>query len=298
VVAGDPPSLQPYLGLNFVGGGTFGGDALTATDVAGVVPQAHWNNLTGFTFDPALTPLTLVDADGADTAVTLTATAAEVWYTGTRVVADADGALMQGFVNATTSLEPVLFTLNNVPAGPYNLLVYGAGFDFNANYYQAYSVTGAADYPTYHGRAERGLDYIANPGYRRMVNQTPGSADNGNYVQFDNVNPAPDGSLTISVTWEPPDPALSNGHSPAINAIQLVRVLPVMARPTLSVSWQGQVLTLSWPASAAGFVLESSAALGAGGTWSSVPGVPNPIAGAGSTTVNATGSGAYFRLRK
>jgi len=54
-----------------------------------------------------------------------------------------------------------------------------------------------------------------------------------------------------------------------------------------------------WPASAAGFVLESTPTLGSTPTWSLVAGSPNPIPGAGSTDINtSSGSGAFYRLRK
>jgi len=300
VGSGVPSNLQPYLGLNFVGGGTFGGDALSNVDVAGVVMQENWNNLNGFAFDPVATPITLVDASGVNTPVTLTATATEVWYTGTRAVGDADGALLQGFINAQALTDPVIFTLNNVPTATYNVLVYSIGFDFTPNYFQGYSVTGSGAYPTYHGKAETGLNFINNPAFRRMVNQTPGSADTGNYVQFDNVSPAADGSLVVSVTWEPADPGISNGHQPAINAIQLIKVLPITQQPTLGATKGAQAgtLTISWPASAAGFRLESSAALGSQASWTTVSGSPNPITGAGSLNVTISGNTQFYRLRQ
>jgi hypothetical protein len=300
VGSGVPSNLQPYLGLNFVGGGTFGGDALSTVDVAGVVQQENWNNLNGFAFDPVATPIPLVDAAGVSAPVTLTATAMEVWYTGTRAVGDADGALMQGFINAQALTDPVIFTLSNVPAGTYNVLVYSTGFDFTPNYFQGYSITGNGAYPTFHGKAETGLNFINNPAYRRMVNQTPGNADTGNYVQFDNVSPATDGSLVISVSWEPADPGISNGHQPAINAIQLVKVLPVTQQPTLGAAKGAQAgtLTISWPASAAGFLLESSSALGSQASWTTVSGSPNPIAGAGSLNITISGNTQFYRLHK
>ena len=42
----------------------------------------------------------------------------------------------------------------------------------SANYFQAYSVTGAGSYPTYHGKAETGLNYVNNPAFRRMTTTT------------------------------------------------------------------------------------------------------------------------------
>ncbi|MEO7678122.1 MAG: Ig-like domain-containing protein [Verrucomicrobiota bacterium] len=292
VVSGQLPSVRPYLGMNLVGGGTFGGASLSPVDVAGVVQQENWNNLNGFTFSE----VALLDAAGAATPVTFSTDAApnaptEVWYTGTKSVNDGDALLMQGFVDAGASIDPIIFRLNNVPAGVYNLLVYSVGFDFTPNYLQAYEVTGAGSYPTYHARAETGIIYANNPAYRRMTTTTTNAPALGNYVQFDGVSPAGDGSLAVSVTWEPQDASISNGHSPAINAIQLVRVFP-----SLTISRSGGNITIAWPNAASGSVLESSLTLGPTASWSIVAGSPNPITGAGS--ILATPAGRFYRLRK
>ena len=78
----------------------------------------------------------------------------------------------------------------NVPAGNYQVLVYTLGFDFQANYQEAFSVTGAGTYPTYHAQGETGLDYTQNPAYRRVTNTVATAHQKGNYVQFDSVSPA------------------------------------------------------------------------------------------------------------
>jgi hypothetical protein len=185
-----------------------------------------------------------------------------------------------------------------VPAGTYNLLVYSVGFDFSANYYQGYSLTGGGSYPVYHGIAERGLDVLNNVAFRRITSTSAASPTGGNYVQFDNISPAGDGSLVLSVTWEPPNPTISNGYQPTVNAIQLVRVVPVTARPSLGVIAGAGSVTVNWTDAAAGYTLKSSATVGGGALWTAVPGVANPITGAGSTTVNTTAGAAYFRLEK
>jgi len=296
---GSPSNIQPYLGANLVGGGTSGGASLAAVDVAGVVPQENWNNLTGITFDQVV----LSDAAGTVTPVTFSTDPApnaptEAWYSGTKALNDGDGLLLQGFVNAGASVDPVVFRLNNVPAGNYNLLVYSVGFDFTANYFQAYNVTGGGSYPTYHGKAETGLNYVGNPAFRRMTTTTTNAPSVGNYVQFDGVSPAGDGSLVVSVTWEPQDPAINNSHQPAINAIQLVRVNPLPPSLGAALGAPG-TLTLSWSALATGYTLQSTAIVGTGASWAPVSGAPNPIAGAGSFNINTTaGNRSFYRLIK
>ncbi len=229
VGASDPSTQQPYVGINFVGGGTSGGGTLTAVDVAGAVAQENWNNLTGFSFDNA----TLFDAAGAASPVTLSGTlGTEVWYTGTIATGDADGILLQGFVTAGASRDPVTYTLNNVPAGKYQLLAYSLGFDFAAAYEEDFSLTGGGTYPTYYVRAETGLPYQNSPGYRRMSSTRADNRDSGNYVQFDNVSPAPDGTLALTVTWTAA--AEGNGHQPALNGIQLVKVVEPPPGPVVN----------------------------------------------------------------
>jgi hypothetical protein len=141
------------------------------------------------------------------------------------------------------------------------------------------------------------LDYNANPGLRRMSSTNPNSRDTGNYILFENVSPAADGSFVLSMTWVSTN--VGNTHQPAINGIQLVKVGTVTARPTLSAARAGSTLTISWTAAAAGFTLESSSSVGTGASWTPVTGTANPIAGAGTATVNtSTGVRTFYRLRK
>ena len=285
VIPGDPSNQQPYLGINFVGGGTSGGASLSAVDVAGAVPQAGWNNLNGFTFDAAA----LKDASGTSTPVTLTeGQATELWYSGTIATGAADGALFQGFISAGTSKDPVTVTLNNVPAGKYNLLVYSMGFDFSAAYNTAFALAGGGIYPTYHGKSETGLPYQQAPAFRRMTSISDASPTSGNYVQFDNVTPAGDGSLAVSVTWESAE--AGNSHQPAINAIQLVKIVevvkpPVFAAPTLGVGG----LTLTWTGGVAPFHVQFRGALT--GPWSDLATVNDR-----TYTATSLGSAGFYRV--
>ena len=60
----------------------------------------------------------------------------------------------------------------------------------------------------------------------------------------------------------------------------------------LSVSHAGSQVTVSWPATAAGFSLESAASLPSN-NWTPVTGVQN-----NSVTINAGAGAQYYRLRK
>ena len=154
---GEPSNLQPYIGINFVGGGDNLPGVLTVADVAGVVLQENWNNLTGFDFSEA----PLRDASGANTPVTLSATATEHWYSGTLGAGDASGVMLQGFLSTGAATDPFSITLNHVPAGAYSLIVYSIGFPFQASYEEAIALAGGGSYPAYHVKAESGLEYNA-----------------------------------------------------------------------------------------------------------------------------------------
>ncbi len=233
VTAGEPSTQRPFVGINFAGGGFGLPGELVSQDVAGVVPQENWNNLAGFTFES----VALNDAAGSAVPVTLTAVGlTETWYSGTLATGSGNGVLFQGMVTAGTPTESVILTLNNVPAGRYGLIAYSVGFDFLAAYEQDYTLTGATTPPTITGRSETGLPYIANPAFRRSISTNPAQRDTGNYVRFDNVSPAADGSLNLSVFWAGSG---GSGHQPAINALQLFRIVdappapPVLVAPTL-----------------------------------------------------------------
>jgi len=298
VVPGQPSPNQPYIGVNFVGtsaansGGGSGG-VLNSNDVAGVVQQENFNNISATT----AAALPLYDSAGAPAPVTISYDSLQSVTTGTGD-SDADHALFQGYIHNNNAAMTV--TLSNIPpATNYSLILYSVGFTFNTTYEQAVDLTGSAVYPTYHVRAQDASQYIASPGYVRMSSTDPNARQHGNYVQYDNVSPAADGSLTILITPESTNTGIA--YLPPLNALQLVKVVPVVAPPTLTASFNSAAatLSLSWTAAATGFVLESTPTLGVGATWTPVAGVPNPLPGAGGTSINTRLSAeSFYRLRK
>ncbi|HVY68836.1 MAG TPA: GLEYA domain-containing protein, partial [Verrucomicrobiae bacterium] len=291
---GSPSNLQPYIGIQFVGGSTDSspGSPLGPAEVAGVVRQENFNP----DIDGAVTDQPLWDAQGAPTPVTLTVDQASNHGGGTGT-GSADRALFQGYIQNNNT--PITLHLSHVPSGTYNLIVYSVGFNFNTTYEEDIALTGATDYPTFYIQAQHAGTYAANPSYARMGNTNPaGARDQGNYVQFDNVKPASDGSFTVTVT--PQSLNVGNaGYLPAVNGLQLVKVQPVVAKPSLATSVQGANASITWGDSAAGFTLESSPVLGAGATWTAVSGVASPLAGAGSVAINAAAnSQRFYRLRQ
>jgi hypothetical protein len=222
-----PARYLPYIGVNFSTGGDLGtpaGMVLDPTDVTGVVWQEFFNDLAGQTFDG----IALHNAQGAPTPVTLTALNPEnepitLFNLGVfQVNNSADDALLRAGVTFDDS-TPITIHLSGVPADTYDLIVYSVGFNYLSSYEQDYSLVGMETYPTFTVRAQHGRQYSDNPGFHRMTSTDPNDRGNpGNYVRFENVSPATDGSLTLTVTPQPENVGNIN-YFPPISALQLVR---------------------------------------------------------------------------
>jgi hypothetical protein len=276
---------------------------LATNDVAGAILQENFNNVLGTTIDGTQA---LVDAQGAPTPVTVAsydpasdsvAPVNATIGTGTGAAnTSADHLMMQGSL-ANNDL-PLTLKLSGIPSGTYALIAYSVGFSFNSTYEEDFDLVGAKSYPTMTVRAQTATEFIADPTLVRMSSTNAANRDHGNYVMFENISPAADGTLLLTVT--PQSTNVGNVvYFPPINALQLVKQSAVAAAPpSLTVLKQGTTLTISWTADATGFALESSAALGAVASWSSVNGVANPLTGAGSTTVSPTLKAQFYRLRK
>jgi hypothetical protein len=297
----DSSAPQPYVGINFAdgtGAGTTAGASLAPNDVAGAVLQENWNNILGIAIDG--TQL-LVDAQGADTPVTVAVydpvaqavvPANASIGTGTGAAnTSADHLLMQGSI-ANNNL-PLSIRLGGIPSGTYALLAYSVGFSFNSTYEEDFDLVGASTYPKLTVRAQAATEFIANPALVRMTSTDPANRDRGNYVMFENVSPAPDGTLVLTVTSQSTN--IGNAaYFPPLNALQLVRMGAVA--PSLGIQRQGNSLTVSWGANAVDFVLQSSPTLGPTASWTAVTGTP--ITAAGSASVTPTGNARFFRLTK
>jgi hypothetical protein len=292
VNAGPAPALQPYIGANFIGAAAGIGYSgiLRSNDVAGVVPQANYNNLTGGTGANVV----LNDANGAATPVSISYTA-QTYVTGTGENT-AENVLFQGYIHNVTNGFDV--TLRNIPAGTYNFIAYGVGFNFNATYEERVQLTGSAASPIYRVRAEHAGTYNAAPSiFRRMSSTNAAARDEGNYIMFENVSPDASGTFTLTLTNE--STFTGSNVSPPLSGLQLVRVNAVdPGLPTISFvrtgpftpPRKGTNVTISWPLAVSGFTLQSKPSI-TNTTWTNVPGVvSNSI-----TLSNQTGTG-FFRL--
>ena len=113
-----------------------------------------------------------------------------------------------------------------------------------STYEQAYDLAGDENYPALHVQGQIGLQYVTAPGFVKMSGTDPGNRQLGNYVQFEDVIPAADGSIVLTVTLETLTPGLN--YDPPINAIQLVRQIPQITRPPIPIERATAGIRIIW----------------------------------------------------
>jgi hypothetical protein len=291
VTNGPAPAVLPYIGVKFVAAaGTT--ETLAPVDVTGVVPQGNFNNIPGN--QPGT--YALLDENGTGSPVVLTEDADAVWPNGLSI-GSAQDALMEAAVFRPDYTDLHL-ALGGVPPGTYNLILYAVGVTFQgAEYREAISVAGSSNSPTLHVMAEEAADYLANPVFIRADGANSAAPEKGNYFEFDNVHPGPNGSIVVTVSAEPD--YIGNGFPPVISGFQLVSVSVSNTAPGLVLIVTPPQILLYWGNDAAGYRLESSTDLSAGEPgWSPLTNAPNPLPSSGGAT-NALGSlSQFFRLRQ
>jgi hypothetical protein len=165
-------------------------NALSPSDVAGLIAQDHWNN------DPALvsggthTLNQLMDSTGTRTSLSLSVSANDSWFSHSGN-ADANHTLLNGIIKATASMAAT-YTFNNLaPGATYTLIAYTVENDGRANNTLTVGTT------SYITTAQDGLEF--NGTFIRAVNTNPaGTRDVGNYVQFDSVTADGNGRLVLT----------------------------------------------------------------------------------------------------
>jgi uncharacterized repeat protein (TIGR01451 family) len=147
------------------------------------------------------------------------------------------------------------------------------------------------------------------PGSLSLVTATPaGYVVNGNVVTFTNLGNLGSGGQVSAVivakalVADTVTNAATCGSTitDPLKANNAASVKTVVAGviPLLSVSQSGATVTVSWPADAANYVLESADSLQVPNSWTVVTSPPTQLSGnQKSVTVGTTNSGRYFRLR-
>ncbi len=205
-----------YIGVQFylANPGNYGSPAtpaLAANQTAGVVPQDNFNpiGLTGGAEATSGTDLALVDAGGNATPVTLSFTSDSAWWNSAN--STPNEILLDGESKTSGTGNVMTYTLNNVPSGSYDLIVYILNDDaslVNANY-----TVGATTYYV----TEQGGSGIDTGAFTQASNtNSSGPRDVGNYVEFYGISPSA-GSIELSGV----SPGGGNANA-AVNGFQLL----------------------------------------------------------------------------
>jgi len=144
------------------------------------------------------------------------------------------------------------------------------------------------------------------PGSLSFVTAAPaGYVVNGNVVTFTNLGSLGSGaqvSVTIVARTLVADTitnvaTCSSTVGDPLKANNTASVKVVVESPALSVSQNGSLVTVSWPADASNYVLESADSLQAPVIWTPVTTPPSQLAGNQKTvTIGSTNSSRFFRL--
>jgi uncharacterized membrane protein len=265
-------SLGLAIGIHFVGTGT----AMGATESAGVLPGANWNNATGAS---RTTALALADETGAPSGATVTWSSNNTWQTP---IGDQAGnaRLMKGYLDtADTSVTTV--SVAGLANAAYDVYVYADGDNNSEARTGAYRISGTGITPT-----TISLTDAANTNFSSTFTEATNSA--GNYVKFSIVA----SGFTLTAT-----PGASTGNKRApVNGVQIVPTAPPSPDFAMSATPGTQMVT---PGGATSYTVTIGAVNGFTGTVDlAISGLPaNATAslspssipgGAGSATLTVT----------
>jgi hypothetical protein len=263
------PSATKSIGVSFRGGGANGAPTLVrSNDIAGIFPQAYWNNTPNagsglFPYSEVINADTgeeayyeLLDSDGKITTVTFDWATSGTWGSGTGADSATQRAL-NGLNLANSQTDPATITFGNVPAGNHTVIAYLVGVPLQFQDAD-YTVVGQNSRTVY-VRVMNADEYNAAPGFYRGVSTSPASRDLASLVRFDNVRPAADG--TIRLEWLLKTGGYDRGVP--VNAIQLVLNAPaagappaITAQPQPSVGPEGGSATISVTATGEGLTYQ------------------------------------------
>ena len=214
-------ALAVNLGLNF--GATDPSaeeSSLLPDEIAGVVPQANWNNLEG-----ASGSLTsgLVLSDGSASGASVTWAGPNTWRSGANNTfpAGPNEKLLSGYLDSNDTTEGgVMITVDNIDAAlrapAYDVYVYFVS-DSGADRGGAYTIDdGSGPIVKYGSTMDDPSSYIEDPG-----TDVDNSLD-GTYLRFSGLT-GDSFTLTSDATLTTP-PGMDNGFRAPANAIQIVGI--------------------------------------------------------------------------
>lgn len=232
LAAGCGASLQSFaasIAVDFLGDGPEDGSAatdqwkLTSSDVAGVVPQANWNNIEtpdggdDLDADRGISGV-LVNQDGAATQVQLAYSGNDAWNTSAFALDTPDAKMMKGLLKQFGS-EAMTLAFTNLSAGSYDVYVYGNVDGGPAN--AEISIGGRTNY----WAQPASFDDFGT--FLESASTDANAPAEGNYVKFTGVAPQ-NGAISIRARH------LGGGNALGIAGIQLVTTgtFPAFTGPT------------------------------------------------------------------
>lgn len=208
-----PLSRADSIGINFGSGRS--NAALSATDVAGVIPQTNWNNAPG-----ASGSLAVLNNDGGTASgATLSWATDEQWSEG-GTPADANGTLLNGWISANNNSAPdATVNVTNIPYAVYDLYVY-MNHDRGS---EDVDLTGPFGTFRIH---ENDPNITAAVSFVKQAATADGDpSQQGNYARFANLT---DSNLRLTLAPAGPQGTADRG---AITGIQIVESTPVTGLP-------------------------------------------------------------------
>jgi hypothetical protein len=193
------------------------GTKILSSTTAGLIPQANWNvQSTGTTVT------SLQDSTGTTTGVSFGYTNSFDGYLSGTGHATSNETLLSSKVGSSSSTDTVTFTLGNVSAGTYNVVVYTLN---NATGHEVITTLGTTKYYTID---QNGSAFTSSHDLFVKASNTniAGPFDTGNYVEFTGVKLTGTGSIPFTV--------VGTTSSADISAVQLQ-----LAGPSISLLSSG-----------------------------------------------------------
>ncbi|MGC4007468.1 MAG: PEP-CTERM sorting domain-containing protein [Pirellulales bacterium] len=165
------------IGVNISTGRTGETYALLPTDVAGVVPQANFNNIAAFS-----TATPLLTSAGVASGLSATVTGANFYSTFGAPQANPNNQLLNSYADSSGGTNSVV-TVTGLPAtGTYDVYAYVTSDGGNRN--GVVAITGSATQYFFNTFGSG----VANPGFVQATATTVGAAVPSNYVLFSGVS--------------------------------------------------------------------------------------------------------------
>ena len=233
------PSSDVSVGFTFRGSGANGAPTeMLTTDIAGFVPQAYWNNLSGgsgqgvtYNLESGADDGSATDSNNDETEIGIEFATNGTWGAGTRT-SNGTGRMLNGIVRtdaASLDLDdsPSEIVLYGLPAGTHSLIVYTVQVPLEF-YTLDLEVEDSNGTQRRYLRPENSDEYKPSPNFRLVTSEESSERSVGNMVIFRGLSPQ-NGEVTLR--FAAPD---GNGQGPGINGLQILLNKDFVPPPTIN----------------------------------------------------------------